>query len=383
MIITKVALKNWRNFKQAEVTLDSRCFIVGPNACGKSNFLDIFRFCRDLVKQGGGLQKALSDRGGLSKIRCLTSNSSEPGIELSIHLLDNDETSWTYEIGVSRERGRNGRSLLRFEKVYKNTKLIRERPNKLDKKDDSLLTQTHLEQINSNAAFREIANFFNATTYLHLVPQLIRYAHAFPSESLEGDPFGRTFLEKIAKASDGTREKKLKKIEQALQIVLPQFDELRFQRDEINGLPHLEAIYQHWRAGGAGRQREDQFSDGTLRLIGLFWSLLESNSLLLLEEPELSLHSEIIQKLPSLIYRLQTSQKRQVILTTHSTDLLSDEGISPKEVLIFTPEKQGTSIQKASDDNELMTLINTGFNIGEVVKPKTKPKDIDKLSFFK
>jgi hypothetical protein len=55
---------------------------------------------------------------------------------------------------------------------------------------------------------------------------------------------------------------------------------------EENGRPHLEAIYDHWRPG-AGKQKEDQFSDGTLRLIGLLWSLQEGDSLLLLEEPEL------------------------------------------------------------------------------------------------
>jgi len=61
---------------------------------------------------------------------------------------------------------------------------------------------------------------------------------------------------------------------------------------------------------GAGWQREDQFSDGTLRLIGLFWALLEGDSPLLLEEPELSLNSAIIRKLPALIFRLQRQKKR-------------------------------------------------------------------------
>ena len=272
---------------------------------------------------------------------------------------------------------------MKFERVYKNEKIILDRPNSDDKKDDSLLTQTHLEQINSNSKFRDIANLFNTTVYLHLVPQLIRYAHTFSSEGLEGDPFGRTFLEKIAKSSEGTRKQKLSKIGEALKSVVPQFDELQFTRDPVNGKPHLEAIYQHWRAGKAGRQREDQFSDGTLRLIGLFWSLLESDSLLLLEEPELSLHSEIIKKLPSLIYRLQTAKKRQVILTTHSTDLLSDDGISTEEVLLFKPTKRGTEIKVLSQDEEASSLLQGGFTIGEAIIPRTKPSLIDQLSLLK
>jgi predicted ATPase len=65
----RLQLKNWRNFRAADVELQDRVFVVGPNASGKSNLLDVFRFLRDLAKpEGGGLQKAIRDRGGLSKI---------------------------------------------------------------------------------------------------------------------------------------------------------------------------------------------------------------------------------------------------------------------------------------------------------------------------
>ncbi|MDD9874780.1 MAG: AAA family ATPase, partial [Gammaproteobacteria bacterium] len=73
MIVSRLTLKNWRNFREADVPLRERQFIVGPNASGKSNLLDVFRFLRDIAKStGGGLQKAIQDRGGLSKVRCLS-----------------------------------------------------------------------------------------------------------------------------------------------------------------------------------------------------------------------------------------------------------------------------------------------------------------------
>ena len=72
MIVTKLILKNWRNFRAVEVALDDRVFLVGPNAAGKSNFLEVFRFLRDIAKsEGGGLQNAVAEAGGLKKIRCL------------------------------------------------------------------------------------------------------------------------------------------------------------------------------------------------------------------------------------------------------------------------------------------------------------------------
>lgn len=71
MIVSHITLKNWRNFQSVDVDMGNRVFLVGPNASGKSNFLDVFRFLRDITNPGGGLQKAISDRGGIPKIRCL------------------------------------------------------------------------------------------------------------------------------------------------------------------------------------------------------------------------------------------------------------------------------------------------------------------------
>ncbi|MBI5418250.1 AAA family ATPase [Candidatus Poribacteria bacterium] len=52
MIISQIILKNWRNFYSVDIKLWERVFLVGANASGKSNFLDVFRFIRDIVKSG-------------------------------------------------------------------------------------------------------------------------------------------------------------------------------------------------------------------------------------------------------------------------------------------------------------------------------------------
>jgi predicted ATPase len=70
----------------------------------------------------------------------------------------------------------------------------------------------------------------------------------------------------------------------------------------------------------------DQFSDGTLRLMGLLWAVLDGRGPLLLEEPELSLHPEVIRFIPQMFARIQRRTGRQIILSTHSADLLRDEG---------------------------------------------------------
>lgn len=382
MIISHIILKNWRNFRSVDADLHDRVFLVGPNASGKSNFLDSLRFLRDLAKPGGGLQKAISDRGGVSKIRCLSARR-DPKIEIAIFLSEgaNQEPTWKYEIGIIQQTRGYRQPILAYERVWKDNHKIVDRPNNDDKKDELRLTQTFLEQVNANADFREIVKFLESTLYLHLIPQLVRHPEAFSAAGLSEDPFGRTFLERVAKTPERTRKSRLTKIEEALRSALPQLKNLTDTKDEM-GVPHLEATYEHWRPG-AGKQREDQFSDGTLRLIGLFWSLLETDSLLLLEEPELSLNSGIVSKLPSLIYRLQRTRKRQIILSTHSADLLSDKGIGGEEVLLMTPTSEGTQVEVVSSIEDIKLLLEGGLSIADAALPRTVPATVDQLALFK
>ena len=265
--------------------------------------------------------------------------------------------------------------------MWKNGQQLLNRPDEADKADMDRRTQTFLEQINANAAFREMARFFQTITYLHLVPQLLRFADSIQGRVVEDDPFGQGFLERIAKAPEKTRSSRLRKIEGALKIAVPQLKELKFIRDEITGRPHLQALYSHWRPN-AGLQREDQFSDGTLRLLGFLWSLLESDSLLLLEEPELSLHTEIVSQLAALISRMQKSQRRQIFVSTHSESLLREPGIDGREVLLLMPAKEGTAVKIASDLDAVRELLENGLTAGEVVLSTTRPKHAEQFSLL-
>jgi predicted ATPase len=387
MIVTHVVLRNWRNFQKVDIDLGRRIFLVGPNASGKSNFLDVFRFLHDIASPEGSLQRAVNMRDGIKKIRCLSARqSSDIEIEISLSEEIEEPPIYRYGLGIKQDNSKRPRAIITHERVWINGKRILNRPNDSDTYDPERLTETHLEQTNSNAEFREVAKFFQSTLYLHLVPQLVRHAREYSGPGIPGDPYGSKFLEKIAGADKRTKNARLGRIEKALKNVVPQMKQLSQITDEKEGgIPHLEVIYEHWRSQGA-KQRETEFSDGTLRLIGLFWSLMEGESMLLIEEPELSLNAEIVRKLPSLFYQLvnQAKKKSQVLISTHSWELLSDKGIGGEETLIFEPAPEGTEIRIASSIEQVRDLLEGGVNVADAVLPRVAPRmiSIDQMNLF-
>lgn len=385
MYITHLRLKNWRNFREVEINLAPRSYVIGPNAVGKSNLLDVFRFLRDICKpSGGGLQKAVEDRGGIAKLRCLHARK-DTEVKIEVHFsdrLEDKSPSWRYILGFKAEGKGAQRLMISSEEVWQGETRIISRPDDADEKDVQLKTETHLEQTRTNADFRELSDFFSNITYLHLVPQLLKYGDRIGGNRLEDDPFGQGFLERIAKCTDRTRDARLRKMNKALKAAVPQFKELRFKADKISGRPHLEALYEHHRPN-AGWQREEEFSDGTLRLLGIMWSLLEGDTLLLIEEPELSLHQAVVEQIPLLMNSIQREmkQRRQIFISTHSEALLSNKGIDPKGVVVLESDKEGTKVRAVNEAEE--KGLDAGLSVADVVLPQTRPRKVEQLGLWK
>lgn len=372
-----VALKNWKNFRDADVEVQRRVFLFGANASGKSNFLDAFRFLRDIVSVGGGFQEAIARRGGVSKLRCLAARQY-PDVEIKVAIADADGAlKWEYELAFTQDNRR--RPALKREIIRSGSgATILDRPDSDDSRDAEQLRQTHLEQVRVNRAFRELGDFFRSIEYLHIVPQLVRDPDRYRGGS--NDPFGWDFLEKIAKTPDRTRTAWLKRIRDALRVAVPQLKELESWKD-ARGVPHLRGKYEHWRPKGAW-QTEEAFSDGTLRLMGLMWAVLNGYGPLLLEEPELSLHPDVVRHIPAMLYQVQRRTGRQIFISSHSTDLIADEGIGLDEVLLLLPSKEGTNIRTAASYKEIKILLASGIPLADTILPRTRPKHAEQLTLF-
>ncbi len=379
---TRLLLHNWRNFKDVDVALGERVFVVGPNASGKSNLLDAFRFLQELAVDGGGLTNALegSNRGGIRSVRSLHARVQSQ-VQIRVDVLIDGKT-WRYDL-VLQATGSSqkpGPAMVEREVVFCEREKLLDRPDEFDAKDGELLLATALEQRSANAKFRPLRDFLRSIEYIHVVPQLVRQPSAGDQRRF-GKSLGVDLIESMGETPKPTRDAQLKRIQRALKAVLPQFVALEWFKDPKTGRPHLRAKYKHWRPQG-GWQSESSFSDGTLRLIGLLWFLSRGASPLLLEEPELSLHPSAIQQIPRILAKLNEADGRQILMSSHSPDLLADEGIDPSEILLLKSTRNGTAVSAGSDELALVQAARSGLSLAPVVEALTRPQSVESLPRF-
>ena len=226
---------NWKNFQNCSVALAERCFIVGANATGKSNFLDALRFLRDIVKKGGGLQTAVESRGGITKIRCLAARvRTDVEIEVTLREKSDAPDKWKYTLNFKHTGGgiRKNEVTVNRESVWLLTenRCLLDRTETSENETDATLKYTHLEQAVTSQQFLELRNALADIEYLNIVPQMVRESSLAP-ETKE-DYYGRNFLSELSKLNEATRNSYLRKVNEVLKCAVPQLDNLSFVKDE-------------------------------------------------------------------------------------------------------------------------------------------------------
>ena len=373
---TSLKLRNWRNFRTVDLVLRDRLFVVGPNASGKSNLLDAFLFLRDVARAKGGLAVALDLRGGLGRLRSLHARK-DSRVEVAVTMVI-DGVEWTYDLALGATKKAPFR--IESETVLKEGVELCSRPGDEDRNDPQLLEQTYLEQLTQNAQFRPLAAALATTCFVHVVPQVAKTPEARGTDVTMRLAPGSDFIEQLASLPKKKQDGALRRLERLLKIAVPQFKRLQVTREPRSGIPHLQANYAHWRPQGSW-QNEREFSDGTMRLIGLLWAILEGTAPLVLEEPELSLHEAVVAHLPMLLARAADRNDRQVFVSTHASALLADQGIDPSEVVVLEPTHEETRAVQGDQHEGLLRAAKAGLPLSEAVVATTRPYDVSQLAF--
>ena len=368
---TRLHLRNWRNFLRVKLELSQRVFLAGPNAAGTSNLLDAFRFLHELASPGCGFQAAVARRGGVRRMRCLAARQFSDLSLVALIGSDADPAEWEYEVHFNQED--TPRPLIKRERIAHRGEELAARPDAEDEADAERLQLSALELGGANRQLRELTGFLHSVRYLHPLPQLIRE----PGTAGGGrdDPHDRDFLERAASAPEQTRKARLRLILEALQTAVPKLEQLEMRR-EARGRVHLRARFEHWRARGAW-QTEEEFSDGTLRLMAVLWGVLEGPGPLLIEEPELSLHAGVVRRIPDMLRQLQKRSGRQVIAATHSGELLREDAVDLEEMVLLMPAGEATAVRPPVDQWEVRHFLE------EIAAQQEPPAEAaDQLALF-
>jgi predicted ATPase len=122
-------------------------------------------------------------------------------------------------------------------------------------------------------------------------------------------------------------------------------------------------------------------SDGTLRLMTLLWAALDGAGPLLIEEPELSLHPEVVRTLPLMFAGVQRRSGRQLLFSTHSADLVADERLPLSEVLLLVPGEEGNLVRSPTTRQDMHALLGGSLAAVEAGAAE-EPLDENQLDLF-
>ena len=357
--INKLWAKNFRSIADASIELDELIVLVGANASGKSNVLDILRFVKDAFRFD--LEAAISMRHGINAIRRHDADGNPLDIEIGICATfggpstTNRDASIEYGFTLTSDSDEDYKVKREYSKVWQGggdncesvefkiedgeiafqESLAPRSPNSRFgdyESSDSYTSDLWLRRIarawliRDGEADRSMRLMASTLERLHRRILSMRLYHIFPNTIREPQKLGNAYpldedagnlasvLRDLAKA----RPSSMKRLKKSLGHLVPGVSDL----EVASAGGYLVVRLKHDSAGCGAWFDLSQESDGTVRLLGLLAALYQRHplSLIGIEEPELTVHPGALAVLADLLN--EASQRSQVVITTHSPELI-------------------------------------------------------------
>lgn len=363
MIIKRLRFSNYRSLgENINIALGPFTALVGPNGAGKSNVVDALRFVADSMNMG--LSGAITHRHGIGPVRRWSGGHPfNVSIGLELMSADGHPSSYSFELRGDRDEEYKvkteeasvwfGREMLRFR--VENATWI-EGPSGLKPPlDDKNLV---LPVIGGDARFKPLIHALQQMSVYAIFPDTLRtpqkYSPVKPMDRhgsnwasiLKDQPEASWKPELISALKRLTGDTEDIKIEQAASYLVVQF-----RHSSPNRKPKWFDATQE--------------SDGTLRVAGIVTALLQEPPVPVIgiEEPELTVHPGAIPLLYDFLK--QASKRSQVLVTTHSPELL--DLMDADDVRVVRRGHEGTSVAQMSSAQR--QLVRDGLlTLGEVLR---------------
>ena len=371
--ITRVALRNYKSIAACDIVLAPLTVLVGPNGAGKSNFLDALQFTSQALRFS--LDHALRERGGINEVRRRSrGHPNHFGVRLEFKLPS--ATGWyAFEVGARPK----GRYVVRKEECavhptnreptdFFRVENGRVASSTLTHPPGSGSDRLYLMQVAGYPAFRPIYDALSGMGFYNFHPEQIRELQSpDPGDLLKSDGGNiASVLANLKSGSPGTAARMAEYLSRVVpgtvgmdpKTVGPKLT-LEF-RQEVRGDQHP------WRF------LANNVSDGTLRVLGVLVALYQgvgmesANALLVgIEEPEGALHPAAAGVLTDVL--LEASERIQVVVTSHSADLLDRDTI-PLESIVAVVSEDGETRLAPLDDTGRTMLRDHLFTAGELLR---------------
>jgi predicted ATPase len=425
LYLSRLRINNFRSIASLDVPLGPLTVLVGPNGSGKSNIVDALRFLRDCLTRG--LDQALLDRGGLSTLMHRGSRDTVPEVSLGVtYSTGNMEASLSYDLVLlgddatgavvkQEELSVVAPHLPRTWLVKEDTELRlyldrRDAPPVIIKKSFnprffsvygpvamSISLQDLIEELqgpNAVEAYSDAFSDYGSTPwelsaslanslFYALNPEQLRAPQAV-SRSAPLDEAGQNLVAVLKQLRQDDRTAT------DMRLVLARLvsDLVDFSAEPAGS--YLVG-YLHYQTAKNDLRKADLSieSDGTLRLLGILAALYQpvdaerrfdgsgynTPPVTAIEEPEVHIHPGMLAVLAELF--LDTSQRKQLIITTHSPDLLD---YLPPTSFLVVEKSDGTTQAGPLDPVQLEVARQQLFAPGELLRAQGLHRATDPAS---
>ena len=386
--LTRVILKNYKSIAGCDVRLPPLCFLVGRNGVGKSNFIDALRLISDSLNTS--LDHALRDRSGINEVRRRSSgHPTHFGIRVEFRMSDNSYGFYAFRVGSQKQ---GGFEVQREEcRIYENTALdqhpVYYAVESGEVTESSLPTppaaksdRLYLVNLSGFEEFRPLYDSLSRMGFYNLNPDTIRTEQS-PDVGLVLKRDGSNLASVLDKLETNSPQAKVK-VEEFLSKVVPDIKGVTarsvLSKETIEFRQATQGSANPWRFLASN------MSDGTLRALGILVALFQSAAiknnptpLIGIEEPESALHPAAAGALRD---ALQIAAKStQVIVTSHSPDLLDDKNITDESILSVMNENGTTRI--AGIDEASRSAIRDGlYTAGELLRTDQLSADTSQIN---
>lgn len=393
-MLRRLLLKRFRSVPAADIEFGNLAFMVGRNGSGKSNIVDAFEFLSEAMAMP--LQTVFDWRGGTSAVSNRTSARSRPpdlGIGVVLSGLNGKSISarYAFELRFTKDyafevlreqciidRPDDGRDW------FERRKFDQKCDQKYDFRSNVAMATPALESgalalplVGGETRFQPVHRFLSEMKAYNIEPSALREMQ---------DPYGGAYLHSDGgNAASMLREIKRKSKETNWQMILDFLKAIVPGTINVGAKKHGNKLAlefsQDWKKTEPVKFEGYNMSDGTLRAVGILTAAFQqpSPSVLIIEEPESTIHPGALGAILDVLEH--ASQFMQVIITTHSPDILDAKWIKSDHLKIVSWDQGTTYVDPISE--EAKGIIEDHLEgAGDLLRAGSLTADVSERSLF-